>query len=174
MQDMSQAYLLLGSNQGDKVKILQLATDRLRQLSKKQLVKSSLYESEPWGFEAEEWFLNMAVRLETDLDPRNLLKMLLKIENELGRVRNEEGGPSMKGKRNYSSRTIDIDILLFDDEVINEDDLIVPHPRMQFRRFALLPLCEIATKLIHPVLNKSIEKLLEECDDKANIRIIPA
>ncbi len=171
---MPQAYLLLGSNQGDKVKILQLATDRLRLLSKKRPVKSSLYESEPWGFEAEEWFLNMAVKLETDLDPHNLLKTLLEIENELGRVRNEEGGLAMKEKRHYTSRTIDIDILLFDNEVINEEDLIVPHPRMHFRRFVLMPLCEIAPNLIHPVLNKSIEKLLDECDDRARVRIIPA
>lgn len=171
---MSQVYLLLGSNQGDKVKILQLAIDRLCLLSIKKIVKSSLYESEPWGFEADEWFLNMAVRLETDLDPRDLLKILLKIETELGRVRDDKVGRTGDDERQYSSRTIDIDILLFEDKVINEEDLIVPHPRMQHRRFVLLPLCEIAPKIIHPVLNKSMEKLLEECDDKSNVRIIPA
>jgi len=163
---MSQAYLLLGSNQGDKVKILQLATDRLQLLSKTPPVKSSLYESE--------WFLNMAVRLETDREPQDLLKMLLEIERELGRVRDDKVGCTGDDERQYSSRTIDIDILLFDNEVINEEDLIVPHPRMQFRKFVLFPLCEIAPKLIHPVLNKSIEKLLEECDDQSNVRIIPA
>jgi len=169
---MAQAYLLLGSNQGDKVKILQLATDKLQQLSKEPLVKSSLYESEPWGFEADEWFLNMAVKLETDINPRDLLKMLLEIERELGRVRGYKVGHPGEDKRQYSSRTIDIDMLFFDDEVINEEDLIVPHPRMQLRRFVLLPLCEIAPKAIHPVLNKSVEKLLEECNDRSNVRII--
>ncbi|MFA5848623.1 MAG: 2-amino-4-hydroxy-6-hydroxymethyldihydropteridine diphosphokinase [Bacteroidales bacterium] len=171
---MSQAYLLLGSNQGDKVKILQMAIEKLRLLSKKQLVKSPLYESEPWGFEADEWFLNMAVKLETDINPRDLLKMLLEIERELGRVRGDNVRRTGDDKRSYSSRTIDIDILFFDNEVINEEDLIIPHPRMQHRKFVLLPLFEIAPKLIHPVLNKDIEKLLEECDDKSKVIIIPA
>lgn len=171
---MSQAYLLLGSNQGDKVKILQLATDRLHLLSKMPLVKSSLYESEPWGFEADDWFLNMAIKLETDLSPLDLLKRLQKIEKELGRVRDDTIGHTGEDKRLYSSRKIDIDILLLDDNVINKEELIIPHPRMQLRKFVLLPLCELAPKLIHPVLKKSIEKLLEECGDKSEVRMITA
>ena len=163
---MSIAYLLLGSNQGDKIAILQKAGERLQQLSIAPIVVSSLYESEPWGFEAEEWFLNQAVKIETDLKPHDLLRSILEIERSLGRVR-QNGDGRIAG---YSSRTIDIDILLYEDIVNDTVDLQLPHPRMHLRRFVLLPLSEIAPGLIHPVLNVSIKKLLEECKDKSKIK----
>lgn len=163
---MSVAYLLLGSNQGDKIAILQKAGERLQQLSIAPIVVSSLYESEPWGFEAEEWFLNQAVKIETDLKPHDLLRSILEIERSLGRVR-QNGDGRIAG---YSSRTIDIDILLYENFVSETVDLQLPHPRMHLRRFVLMPLSEVAPGLIHPVLNVSIKKLLEECKDKSKIK----
>jgi len=163
---MSVAYLLLGSNQGDKIAILQKAGERLQQLSIAPIVVSSLYESEPWGFEAEEWFLNQAVKIETDLKPHDLLRSILEIERSLGRVR-QNGDGRIAG---YSSRTIDIDILLYENLVSETVDLQLPHPRMHLRRFVLMPLSEVAPGLIHPVLNVSIKKLLEECKDKSKIK----
>lgn len=163
---MSVAYLLLGSNQGDKIAILQKAGERLQQLSIAPIVVSSLYESEPWGFEAEEWFLNQAVKIETDLKPHDLLRSILEIERSLGRVR-QNGDGKIAG---YSSRTIDIDILLYENLVSETVDLQLPHPRMHLRRFVLMPLSEVAPGLIHPVLNVSIKKLLEECKDKSKIK----
>jgi len=163
---MSVAYLLLGSNQGDKIAILQKAGERLQQLSIAPIVVSSLYESEPWGFEAEEWFLNQAVKIETDLKPHDLLRSILEIERSLGRVR-QNGDGRIAG---YSSRTIDIDILLYENLVSEAVDLQLPHPRMHLRRFVLMPLSEVAPGLIHPVLNVSIKKLLEECKDKSKIK----
>jgi len=163
---MSVAYLLLGSNQGDKIAILQKAGERLQQLSIAPIVVSSLYESEPWGFEAEEWFLNQAVKIETDLKPHDLLRSILEIERSLGRVR-QNGDGRIAG---YSSRTIDIDILLYENLVSETVGLQLPHPRMHLRRFVLMPLSEVAPGLIHPVLNVSIKKLLEECKDKSKIK----
>jgi len=163
---MSVAYLLLGSNQGDKIAILQKAGERLQQLSIAPIVVSSLYESEPWGFEAEEWFLNQAVKIETDLKPHDLLRSILEIERSLGRVR-QNGDGRIAG---YSSRTIDIDILLYENLVSETVDLQLPHPRMHLRRFVLMPLSEVAPGLIHPALNVSIKKLLEECKDKSKIK----
>lgn len=158
--------MLLGSNQGDKIAILQKAGERLQQLSIAPIVVSSLYESEPWGFEAEEWFLNQAVKIETDLKPHDLLRSILEIERSLGRVR-QNGDGRIAG---YSSRTIDIDILLYENFVSETVDLQLPHPRMHLRRFVLMPLSEVAPGLIHPVLNVSIKKLLEECKDKSKIK----
>jgi len=163
---MSVAYLLLGSNQGERAAILQKARERLQQLSVAPIGVSSLYESEPWGFEAETWFINQAVKIDTDLKPHDLLMKILEIEKSLGRVR-ENGGERIAG---YSSRTIDIDILFYEDIVNDTVDLQLPHPRMHLRRFVLLPLSEIAPGLIHPVLNVSIKKLLEECKDKSKIK----
>ena len=158
--------MLLGSNQGDKIAILQKAGERLQQLSIAPIVVSSLYESEPWGFEAEEWFLNQAVKIETDLKPHDLLRSILEIERSLGRVR-QNGDGRIAG---YSSRTIDIDILLYENLVSETVDLQLPHPRMHLRRFVLMPLSEVAPGLIHPALNVSIKKLLEECKDKSKIK----
>lgn len=180
---MAIAYLLLGSNMGDKVSFLHKAVERLQQLSINPAVVSSIYESEPWGFNSKEWFLNQAVKIETDLDPQTLLDKILEIEKNLGRKRNPRGewnvgsnagsnvgsDTGSEGDLGYSSRTIDIDILLYEDLVINTADLKVPHPRMHLRRFVLMPLCEIAPDQIHPVLNQKISGLLEKCEDSAKV-----
>ena len=113
---------------------------------------SSVYETQPTEYKDQPWFLNMVLEFETLLEPLNLLELLLGIENQMGRERNRKWGP----------RNIDLDLLLHDELVINSDKLTLPHPRMHQRRFVLVPLAEIAPKVVHPSLKKSVEKLLEE------------
>lgn len=160
--------MLLGSNEGDRAEVLKIARRRLQNLSSRQIVVSSLYETEPWGFESDVWFLNQAIKIETELDPHVLLVKLLKIEKSLGRVREEKNEKDQK-ESCYSSRTIDIDILLYDNVVTNTAELQLPHPRMHLRRFALMPLSEINPGMIHPLLRKSIKELLEECPDRFGV-----
>lgn len=124
---------------------------------------SSSYESEPWGFEADEWFLNRLVIVETELEPEAMLRQLLEIEKELGRVRH----PEAKG---YTSRTADLDILYFGDRVMVTDSLVVPHPKLHKRRFALLPLCEVEPQFEHPAFHLTQTELLERCPDTSEVR----
>ena len=117
--------------------------------------RSSAYFTEPWGFEAEEWFLNELLVVETDLEPDDLMDALLEIERELGRVRYPE-------KKGYSSRTADLDILYYGDRIIRTEKVTVPHPRLHLRRFALEPLCELVPDFLHPEFNLSQKQLLEK------------
>ena len=126
---------------------------------------SAPYESEPWGFEADEWFLNQVIVIKTEMDPVDLMKQLLEIELELGRDRHSE----VEG---YVSRTADLDILYYGDRIILTDMLTVPHPRLHRRRFALLPLCEVAPNLIHPVFGLTQAELLARCSDTLVVRKI--
>lgn len=147
---MKIAYLSLGSNLGDRVANLRQAIHQLDGLGVVQAV-SSFYETEPVEVMQEQpWFLNCIVALETELDPRELLDRILALELTMGRRRIEPKGP----------RTIDIDIVLFGDAVINSPELTVPHPGMQQRRFVLEPLAEIAAEIQHPVLKRSARELL--------------
>lgn len=147
---MKIAYLSLGSNLGDRVANLRQAIHQLDGLGVVQAV-SSFYETEPIEVMQEQpWFLNCIVALETELDPRELLDRILALELTMGRRRIEPKGP----------RTIDIDIVLFGDAVINSPELTVPHPGMQQRRFVLEPLAEIAAEIQHPVLKRSARELL--------------
>ena len=153
---MSQTVLLLGCNIGDRVKYLNLAIEALVNdigiISK----KSSVYESEPWGFDAENSFLNQVVIIESELLPNEVLRKTQKIEKNLGRVKTKEG---------YESRTMDIDILFYESLVIETETLIIPHPEIHIRKFTLEPLCEILPDKLHPLLNKTIKELLVECSD---------
>jgi 2-amino-4-hydroxy-6-hydroxymethyldihydropteridine diphosphokinase len=143
-------YLSLGSNLGDRAGNLRRATERLNSLGSVQAV-SGLYETEPVEVErVQPWFLNSVVALETQLDPRELLARLLALEEGMGRRRIEPKGP----------RTIDIDIVLFGNMVLDLPELTIPHPGMQQRRFVLEPLAEIAPELLHPVLKRSVRELL--------------
>ena len=126
---------------------------------------SAAYESEPWGFEAEEWFMNRLIIVETELEPEAMMRQLLDIEAELGRVRHPEA-------EGYSSRTVDLDILYFGSRIVLTESLTIPHPRLHRRRFALLPMCEVSPQFVHPALNLTQTELLRRCPDVSVVRKI--
>ncbi len=135
---MSDAFISLGSNIGDRLLNLKNAIEMIQGLENTNVLsRSSVYETEPWGLEEQDNFLNMCIKIETALSPRELLQKLLEIESELGRKRVIRWGP----------RTIDLDILIYDDVKIEEEDLLIPHPRITERAFVLIPLKEIATRI---------------------------
>ncbi len=158
---MAKATLLLGSNRGNRIMILEQAIREIQKKAGKTNAFSSLYESEPWGFEDDIPFINQIIVIETALSPKNLLNTLLSIEKKLGRVRENSGI--------YSPRPIDIDILFYDDLIVNEPDLQIPHPRMQNRMFTLMPLMEISPAFIHPVLKKPVSELKYLCPDQLRV-----
>jgi len=148
-------YLLLGGNLGDRRKYIALAIAEIEAKIGNITKRSSLYETASWGKHDQPDFFNQVIEVKTSLKPQELLSGILSIEAQLGRKRIEKWG----------SRIIDIDILLYQDQVINEPELIVPHPYLAFRRFCLMPLCEIAPEFIHPLLKKNIQELLTELSD---------
>lgn len=156
------AYLLLGSNISPRNDYLNSAKELIEIEIGDIQVSSSVYESEPWGFEAEHYFLNEVLAVDTVLNARDLLNVSQKIEKRLGRTRKSDTG--------YASRTIDIDILFFDDAVLSLSGLTIPHVQIQNRRFTLLPLVEIAPDFKHPALDKSCRQLLKECRDCGKVR----
>lgn len=158
---MNVVYLLLGSNLSDRFGMLQQARREISARLGTITLESSVYESEAWGFISEQFFLNQVIRIETDFSPLMILEEILKIELEMGRTREE--------KKGYSSRIIDIDILFFNNEVINEVNLTIPHPRLQDRMFALLPLSEIDLNMVHPGSNKSVGEMISECRDESGV-----
>jgi 2-amino-4-hydroxy-6-hydroxymethyldihydropteridine diphosphokinase len=157
---MNKVFFGLGTNLGNRKANLRKAIEMIGEHIGKVLKSSSIYETAPWGFDSEDDFLNMVVLVETTLTPLELMKKIVTIESMLGRERNQD---------RYSSRIIDIDILLYDDLILNENGLKIPHPLMHERRFVLVPLNELAPELIHPVKGKSIRVLLEECRDRSEI-----
>ena len=158
---MNKAFFSIGSNRGEKKKNLARAIKYINLSIGHTIDLSGIYESEPWGFESNENFLNMAIEVITDLSPEEVLKKCLEIELKLGRVRNNQEG--------YASRTIDIDILFYADTILKTADLVIPHPLIHQRRFVLEPLAEIASHLIHPIFGESIEQLLKECKDNSKV-----
>ena len=158
---MKIVFLGIGTNLGNRESNLEEAVARIREYIGPVLDSSSIYETEPWGFHAKDEFLNKVVKVNTELTPSGLLGRILMIESLLGRVR---------GQVRYSSRLIDIDILLYEDLIVEEESLKIPHPLLQQRKFALVPLCEIASEIIHPVLKKSIDELLEICEDRGDVK----
>jgi 2-amino-4-hydroxy-6-hydroxymethyldihydropteridine diphosphokinase len=157
---MHTVFLGIGSNLGDRKKNLTDVTEKIIEFIGRVTGISSVYETVPWGFSAENDFLNIVLKVETLLSPSELLRSIFMVEEMLGRVRNGDG---------YVSRTMDIDILLYEDRIIDNEDLKIPHPLMHERKFALVPLCEIDPELIHPVKGKSMRLLLEECTDAGGI-----
>ena len=157
---MNRIFLGLGTNLGDRAKNLQAALEKIIESVGAVASSSSVYETEPWGFASENKFLNMVVEVKTLLKPSGLLGRILMIESQMGRTR--------EGKE-YKSRIIDIDILLYNNRILTKSALTVPHPGLQDRRFVLEPLAEIAPDFIHPVYKKSIKDLLIECNDEGKV-----
>ena len=163
MPDLKHVYLLLGGNSGNVFQTLSLARSYIDNHVGNVVRHSNLYESEPWGMQSTELFINQALEITTDLPPLRLLHELLAIEVAFGRVR--EGSVP-------TSRTLDIDILLYSELVIQTHNLTIPHPRLHLRRFALMPLAELAPGIIHPIFGKSIAELLKECQDMLHVAIL--
>lgn len=153
--------LLLGSNLGDRLSNLNEAYNKISESTREILISSSIYETEPWGFRHQNLFLNQVLVVNTDLSPESLLHLLLNIEKELGRKRRQ---------KSFQARIIDIDILFYDDLIISTNKLKIPHPKLHERRFVLEPLNEILPDLIHPVLLKSVARLLKESKDPLLVR----
>lgn len=145
-------YFSLGSNLGDRGENLCHAIDRIEKRIGKVVATSAFYVTVPVGFESENQFLNAACHVKTSLSPQEALSLTQNIEEEMGRKVKSQN-------KIYSDRIIDIDLLLYDDQIINTEQLVLPHPRMEKRAFVLLPLAEIAAKVEHPVLHKKIEEL---------------
>ena len=152
-------YLLLGSNVGDRKSNTNKAIELIRADISPSIRLSSLYETAAWGKTGQAAFLNQAIAIQTDIKPLLLLGLLKKIEKATGRQETEKWGP----------RVIDIDILFYGPEIIQGPELQVPHPYLPVRRFALLPLAEIAGDFVHPVLKKTIKELLAECPDTSEV-----
>ncbi|MCF8230764.1 MAG: 2-amino-4-hydroxy-6-hydroxymethyldihydropteridine diphosphokinase [Bacteroidales bacterium] len=157
---MEEVFLLLGSNLGDREQLLEDATKKMQSRCGKLMQYSSIYESEPWGFDDNHNFLNQVVVIHTELSPHKLLKEILAIEEELGRVRKNQ---------QMASRVIDIDILFYGEQILEDTALHIPHPKIQDRRFTLIPLLELAPQKSHPVLKKTISRLYHDCSDNLKV-----
>lgn len=152
---MNEVYLLTGGNMGNRIDFLSKALHSIEESCGTVSALSSVYETAAWGNEDQDPFLNQVLQIKTALDPGSLLKTILSIEEKLGRKR----------KIKYGPRMIDIDILFFNDAIIEENGLIIPHPHIPDRRFVLRPMAEIAPLKIHPGLEKTIIQLLAACTD---------
>lgn len=152
---MANVFLLLGSNLGDKIGQLTEARQQISRLIGPIVTASSIYKTAAWGEENQDDFLNQVVWVNTKSQPYEVLNSTQHIEKQAGRIRQEKWG----------ARTVDIDILFWDDKIVGNPDLKIPHPGIPDRRFTLVPLAEIAPLLVHPILQKTIEKLLEDCTD---------
>jgi 2-amino-4-hydroxy-6-hydroxymethyldihydropteridine diphosphokinase len=159
MNEIRIAYLSIGSNLGDRVATLRSALDELSRAGIPVARTSPVYETEPIGCPEQPWFLNMAAAVQTDMPPRALLSCCLDIEARHGRIRPFPGAP----------RTLDLDILLIENLILDEPDLTIPHPRMTQRRFVLVPLSDIAPEAFHPVSKEAIRSLLASCPDASKV-----
>lgn len=152
---MDAIVLSLGSNIGDRIENFATAQNLLEERGLKISQASSYFESEPVGFTDQDQFLNQVIVVETDMTPQELLATCLAVEEKMGRVRVVKNGP----------RLIDIDLLFYRDEILSEETLLLPHPRIGDRRFVLEPLAEILPDALHPVMNESITEMLHNCED---------
>ncbi len=159
---MNQAFILLGTNLGDKRANLQQAILSISANSISIVSYSDIYETAAWGNTNQDNFYNQVIEVNTELSANDLLKKLLQIETQMGRVRNQK----------WEARIIDLDILYFNHEIIDNENLKVPHPYLHVRRFTLAPLVQIASEFLHPVFNKSNTALLENCSDNSEVKLV--
>lgn len=157
---MNIAYLLIGGNLGNRSANLKKAILLIDQTCGKIIQSSAIYETAAWGLTNQPAFFNQAIKLQTNLAPELLMEQLLAIEKKMGRVRSKKLGP----------RIIDLDILFYNQIILNTELLVLPHPAIAERRFALLPLAEIASNFLHPVYKKTIEDLLVACPDQLDVQ----
>ncbi len=153
---MSKVYLSIGSNKGNRSVLINKAIDKIEKKIGTIISRSSIYQSKSWGFDSND-FYNISLLIDTDIEPKSLLINLKKIEKSMGRE-------DIDGS--YSDRFIDIDILFYDNIIIDSEDLKIPHPKIEIRKFVLIPMLEIADDYVHPILNKTIRQLDNECDDQ--------
>lgn len=155
---MAIVYINLGSNKGDRIGYIQQACSQLGLDEKISIVRSSaFYETEPWNMNTKNWFVNAVVEIKTSYSPRDLLNVCQDIEKKLGRERNI--------LNQYEDRTIDIDILFYNNDIIEEDDLVIPHKYVHLRAFNLVPMLELNADYIHPVLHKSISQMHSDLEN---------
>lgn len=160
---MTRCYILFGSNQGDKIRLLEEACRQLQEHCGLLVERSSSYLSEPWGYETQSWYLNALLVVETELDPDTLMDTLMGIEAALGRKRSNDAA-------GYADRPIDLDILYYGDQMVKTAKVTAPHPRLHLRRFALVPLCEIIPDFLHPEFHLSQQQLLDRCPDASTVK----
>lgn len=159
---MNKAYLLIGGNIGNRPDNIKTACDLLEQQIGKIIKFSSVYETDAWGNINQPDFLNQVLLIKTLLNAHDCMQQILSIENKMGRIRDKKNDP----------RIIDIDVLFFNDEIINEPHLTIPHPQIQNRKFVLVPMNELSPDFIHPVLNKTINNLLSISNDELEVRLL--
>lgn len=152
-------YLLLGSNLGDRLQVLADTQKEIEENVGSIVKASNIYETEPWGISNQPSFYNQVLQINTELSPHNLLKSLQLIEHKIGKIK--------LGK--WRERLIDVDILYYNQELIDDEELTLPHPEIQNRRFTLVPMCELNADFIHPVLQKPQRELLANCQDQLKV-----
>lgn len=157
---MNSICLLLGSNIENRLLNISKAIVLIEKKIGEIIERSSIYETEPWGFRSKDKFINLALTARTTLKPNEILEHILQIEKELGRKKTRKG---------YESRLIDIDIIFYNSEVVNTKKLIIPHPKLPERKFALIPVNEINSEYVHPVLNQPVNQILANCTDKKKV-----
>ncbi len=159
---MNKTYLLIGGNIGNRIAILETAINLIEKKLGNITNRSSIYETGAWGNTNQPDFLNQVLLLETKLNAVKCMQQIFLIENKMGRVRDKKNDP----------RIIDIDILFFNDEIINDPGLSIPHPQIQNRKFVLVPMNELSPNLFHPVVKKTINNLLSTCTDPLEVRLL--